>query len=1028
MSLTSNLRCRSLFRRAFAGGAAALLVPLFLLSALLGAGSCSGDVVCVFATGCQGGGGIGDAGNAATLPEDAQWIKDGPPSIVDVFPTRGNTAASTTPVIVTFSESMNPDTVFGAIELIPVIAGTPGSPLPGVTMALIGEGRVLVLLPPTLQPVDEYQVKLGETAAATDLTGQDLSDKPGTVLDSFVVEEEDAEEPAIVTIWPAGGATRQGETGEVIVVFDRVVDTGTVDGDSFDVLVDGSQPSEDPEPEALAIDLGGFPLTDSRIYRWRSVDANGIPASLGVETPVQVKVSPAGNEILDLDGDAVPDTSIAFTTNELGAPLSSNLLSNPTDAMGLANLTAGDPEELLIQVDLLNAEEGDKLDLFLFGMNTELEPQLVALLRTITLAGTAPILTANFTLADVDILRAVDPITPRFADGAVAFAFRLRRGTNLTPLRVIDVDPVFSGVQDVILDTVAPTIDELLNTGGVTTFFRSDLRDIVLTGKASELLRAVEVTTALGTTDTLAPVVGSTESGYFVAAPVTAGILTTGTTTYSAVGYDAALNASTPVTGTFTQLGAVGPGSFVGGVPVQVQVFDSTTMALLEGALVMTHGDDGDGVGYPFVAAGTTDANGAVTLASAPTGETILSVDVPGYDLFTFHGLRSARLSVPLVPVGNQPTALVGGAARSDDDLASITLTLAKSKVSDSRRGDNMYRFYPGETCFNDPFAGNLACPYGPEPIFANRLGAQGWMAGSFAQATFNPVTLITAFDFVLPTPPTAAGEADVTEVWIPYVFVDPEAPANEIPLAIDPVALVGATTTGIDLDDLEDDPLTTGVPWITVETVSPGIPGAIPVGIGISFDQGGDVWIVNAAYPGAVGENGYFGLHGIVDTDLFLRAEIRDHDGNRSGQRPRISNLPDLPFADTLVPPGVPQISSPAAGGNTGGASYNIVFEDTVPDLFGEEVLYRVNLVDSVGRRWTIWRPDAPDAAGPEVIVRVPDLTQGGGTMLFDGAIAASVSLFGWPDLALDEFLWSDVPREYDLFAHSAPVTFTQP
>jgi len=64
----------------------------------------------------------------------------------------------------------------------------------------------------------------------------------------------------------------------------------------------------------------------------------------------------------------------------------------------------------------------------------------------------------------------------------------------------------------------------------------------------------------------------------------------------------------------------------------------------------------------------------------------------------------------------------------------------------------------------------------------------------------------------------------------------------------------------------------------------------------------------------------------------------------------------------------------------------------------------------------------------GTTVRVRVPDLVAAGGTVLADGAITGSLSLFGLPDQDLDEFLWSDIPRSHDLFAHSAPITWTQP
>ena len=993
-----------------------------------GLSGCDGNPTCVF-TGTCGSTPGGLAGNPAVLPEPGQVIIDGRPTIVDTFPS-GADIASSSPIVIVFSESMNEGTLTNVIQVVPINGGLSGPPVTGIPQVLVAEGRVLVLLPPTLPAADEYWVQLAGDSLVTDITGVELDENGGAVLGRFSVNSSNPLEPSLVTVFPRDASAGQSELGEVVAIFDRAMKASTIDGDSFVVLVDGEEPAEDPDPIPLVVTVGGFPITDNRVFRWRSAQDDGTVAALGAGVEVSVSLSPVGNEITDDNDEVLPPFEGSYHTSFLATPIDAALLSQPSDAIGIANLTAGHPEELLIQVELADGEPEDKLDLFLFGTTLAEEPILAAVLRTVVLEGTAPILVVDYTLADVDLLLDTSPITPRFAQGDLAFAFRARRGTEVTPLMVLDADPDSNGIQDVTLDTMGPTIQELLRSDGVTDLFRSDQRDLVIAGHADEEITSVEVSTSLGDNGVLPPVVGSSADGLFIAAPVLLDDPLTTTLDYSIIAYDSANNASDPFTGTFTQIGGVGPGAFVPGDPIVVEVFDAVTLAPLLGARVIVHGDDGLG-GYPYLENALTDALGAATVASAASGETIVSVDLATYDLFTFHGVTSNRISIPLRPTTASSPASVEGVAGSSDLTAMQILPILDTKVADSRRDAGEASFYDGSSCFVNPFgSGELECPYGPEPIRPERLGGQSWLAGAFGltYATFSPAGVIQAFDLVIPTSPTLSGELDETSAWIPYVFSDPVAPAEEVPVELPEVQVIASAVTGLDLENLEGDPLTTGDPWVSVETIAPGIPDPIPVGIGLAFDQGSEVWSVRSAYPGVVGDLGYFGLNGIVDTDFFIRFELRDVDGNVAGQASRVSALPGLALPDTLIPTGVPQISAPIAGGNTGGSSFEVVFGDTLFDAYAQTGIYRVELVDSAGRGWTLWRPDSVDADGPDVSVQVPDLTEGGGTPLTDGQIAAQVFLQAAPDLDLSRFLWVDLAREPGLFAEAASISFVQP
>jgi hypothetical protein len=153
-----------------------------------------------------------------------------------------------------------------------------------------------------------------------------------------------------------------------------------------------------------------------------------------------------------------------------------------------------------------------------------------------------------------------------------------------------------------------------------------------------------------------------------------------------------------------------------------------------------------------------------------------------------------------------------------------------------------------------------------------------------------------------------------------------------------------------------------------------------------------------------------------------MLSCELRDTAGARVGRRPRLSNMPatvDALSAATLVTPG--------AGGSTLGEGFDVEFTNVVPDSAGEPGIYRVTLVGSNGRAWRVYVAD-PDDSSPNGRVRVPDIASFGGNGLPDGAIDCTIAAFAWPTFDSASFLWTDLPREYDLFSESAPVQFTKP
>jgi len=996
---------------------------------------CEDNITCVFTTGCVDGGTGGTLGAAASLPDNGLWIVDSRPTISTVLPD-GMAVPQTSPVVIIFSESMNAASLAGVIEIIPDVGGFPGLAVPGVAQTLTGDGRVLVLLPLMLEE-GEYTVQVATDSMATDITGQALDSSQGFAIADFtVIAAADGDPPQVIATWPPDNAQNQSDTSEIVAIFDRPVSPISVTNASFLVLVNGLPPADSPPPQALQIGVLGAAVPDPRGFVYRSADVSGSFTPLGSGASVAVTLSPQGAlPITDPSGEALAEFPFSFVTAPFASPLSAAILSMPTNAIGIPNLTAGDLEELLIQVELLDAEPGDTLDLFMFGTATTDAPApLIAFRRDITLSGTAPILTGQFTLDDIDLLSSSSPTSTRFADDPVAFAFRMRRsGTLISTLRVMDVDPTTFDIEDAVLDTTAPVVSELLLPGGGTASFFSDLRDVTLVGRANEPLRAVEVTTAMGNNGVRPPVVGNTPDGLFIAAPVALGVLPGGTIDYTLVAFDAAFNRSQLVTGTFFQRGAVHAGGFTPGDPVDIEVFDALTLEPVMGALVLLHDDLGDGMTYPLSDSAMTPLDGRATVSSNLGGGgavgAMVTVDAVGYDLFTFFDITSTDISIPLTSVSLGATAGTGGVVATSDPFAVLTLPSLTSKLDDSRRPLENMRTFDVQPCSG---VSVISCAFGPEAIRPARLGVQSFVAGDFmlTELMFNPIQLLRGFCLELPLAPTT-GLQD-TSFQLPFMLNDPAIAPEEIPVELfqgTQVTFRGDATDEIDLTFLVGDPTTVGDPRITVETIIPGVPGSVVVGMGLAYDLGGgDMWTIRAAAPGAVTPGGFFGMTGSVDTDLFTRFELRDSVGRIAGARVREADLGNLPMPNEVFALSPSVLFAPAPGGNSGGQSYNVAFQDVIPDLAGEEGLYRIELEDDAARRWIVWTPDPPGSG--TVSVHLPDIAGGGtgGLPLMDGSIDCRIAAFAWPTLDTGELLWSDVEREHDLFSFSEPFSFDQP
>jgi len=1000
------------------------LLPLLSLPLAIALAGCD-NPACVFGpNGCQEGDGSDSIGSLpASEPSDGVWITPGPPSFQRMAPV-GSAAHPSTPIVLVYSESLHPESVQNAYQ---VVDATFGTPVPLVEPPpLVGDGRVVVLSPlAPLQLGTTYSVSYREGASVTDLTGVLVSTGVTGDIGNFSVAATTPETPEVIATFPDDSAVDQSDIGEIVAVFDRPMDPTSVDTDSFAVTVNGVTPTHNPAPVPLTILGGPIPVAIESVWRWASVDGEGLRVSLGAAGGALVEFSQPGSKIEDDDGQQVPATVLAFDIAPIAVPfrVDKAVLSDPDDAIGRPNLNDVVP---VLQVELsANAQSGDDVELYLFGTGKGSSQDLVALSRKVDVD--AATMLVDVMPSDLQLLSGGSGVVK---DGNLYVAARIKRGDLRTTVRLVDVDEDQNGAQPLLFDVTAPQLVGLGTSGQQSSTFSSDLVDMVIVGRANEQIRRVEASASTGDDNGVDPeVIMATSGGLFVAKPVPVGILDREDppATYTVRIFDRALNPQAgSVTGTFYQRGTVGPGVAPEGGQVAVYVFDAATLTPVQGALVTTH-QDAAGVFTPLQA-GMTDAQGYTRLLAGAVGtETIVSVDQEGYDLWSLHGVGADVLQVPLV-VSQAAAANTEGTVTSPFPTANFSTF--SNFIADSRRRDDQGRLFDVDTCSIITSEFIYSCSFGPEEVRAHRLAGQCFLSGDFATSlgSFSASGFLRGFASRLPIAPLSGGATESNvDIYVSSLLASMDA--EEQAIAIPQQVLSSATAPS--LGTLSGDPV------ITVEALSPGLPGHLPVGLGIPFDQGGGVWVVDGAYPGVAdgiddGGGDLLGelvTQGTIQPDLFIRAELTDTSDNRVGARPRISNQ-----VGALAPVDVPLFQVPGPGGNSGGSAYNLQAVDPLPPWAstGLAGMVRFTLRDSTGRQWTIWRPDPPTSGGngvDSVSARVADIGFFSGTTLAAGPTTCRVSAFAWesPTASLDTFMWTDVEREHEVFAHTFPVVFTR-
>ena len=987
---------------------ASLIGPSALF--LLALSGCD-NPACVFSeTGCDNGGpdpnqlGPGQA----VPPIDGQRILGANPTLLEAQPS-GDGVFPTSPLVLRFTESMSSDSLEGAFELGDRFSGTT-YPL-NEPPVLVGDGRVVILQPRVPLPDGrDYELRLADNAQVTDITGQDWNQVANNVLLTFGTNEAQNPTPRVYMTVPPNTEAGVSDIGEVSVVFDRLMDPLSINSTSMELLIGGAAPVGSPQPASGF--SGGTPITS--VWTWFLEDDFGSRISLGPGSAGKLTLSPVGDRIADVAGTELPTSVTEFTLADFTAPVGGIKPFGAQDAIGLTDLL--NPAAPVLQVELAEpAIIGEELYVYLFGRSAA-EGDSVAFERRIAVVEGTQLV--DLFSADLGLLDEAN--MPLLRDGELRVACVSQRGTLRSGLRVLDGSPLVDGVQDFGLDFLPPGIFSMGFSGEPTTFLRSEQRDIVPYGLASEALTGALVTSALGTNVTLlnppAPVqVGA--FNYFMTAPVPTGIVdpNLGPVDFTLSVFDQALNTDPmPFQGQYEQVGIANTGSVLAGGLIEVWVHDAETLAPLGGARVMTHVDD---AGLAFVGFDFTDQVGKTSVASAALGGTSLTVDLPGYDLFTFHGVGRNKVQVLLDPI-LPPTAQWAGQVQAT--FPNAPLTNVSVLVSDTRLNLDGHLWRATSPCSLDTGASLYRCNFLPEIGRTGRMGFGTFIAGDLTlpQQAFSPLSFLRAFGWETGQPLLATdGLGNLSILFVDTLLTT--GVIEDLPIELMPQVL--STASAVSLGNLVDPPR------VMVDGISPAMGRPVLVGLGLAYGAGANAWDIRTCIPGVVDgvqDNASDALgvlveFGSLEPDHYLRVEVVDEDDNLTVVRKPISEL-----NGGLIVTDVAVLTSPAPGGNSGGNAYDVRCTDPLRDGLGMGGMYRVRLT-SAGRSWNLWRADPPD--GGDISVPLPAIAAQGGQPLVNGAVTGRISYWAVPGLDESEFMWADLSRRAQFYSRSKPFTFTQ-
>ncbi len=901
-------------------------LPVIFAALLLTATGCDNVV------GVYGGGGTGAGSTNVQVMPAGGIVADARPRVVAAVPS-GSAIAASTPVVVSFSESVNRDTVEVAAQLpgvpgpgsgpttggVQLVDADSGQPVPVTYEFLLGD-TVVLLRPVTALPVDTaYEVLVDPSVR--DVDGVTYGGTEPDPVASFFVDQDPADEDGrIVEVLPRDAAVDQSRETPVFVVFDKAPDgdsalAGTELRDAFGTVVSGD---------------ATFPFTngvdpDTRVLRFDPDSA--LEGARDYELFVDSSILFGAGGVLQFGGRR---PFSRFSTLAHLAPQSvsvGNFTAGFEHRVNRANL-----DNLAVDVVLdPSARADDRLVGRIYGLDSDTEdPDDVAFVErdaTLTADG-AQTVTLDFAGALGTLAQ------PRFDDGPLTLAVELVRGRRSSGF------VTSAGGNPTLQDTVLPTVVGAgAPAGGVAQLdLFSDQESAVFYGLASERLGEATLTA----NGAMVPMFAANDAGQFVMTPIDLGrnVLALD---YTLSITDAAGNlAASAVTGRIVPRGVM-RGSVAGG-SLTVEAYDAVTMAAVPGAVVIVE------PGLPMAPAvgqrtATTAANGRASFTGLSAASHTMTVVAPGYDVRTLLDSGSAFVSLPLRPIG-------GGTATLDGAVA-----FAASVGDTALIGCNL---------IDDPTQQALATSAGQPTaipstaIRANRLAVVNAFAGRFepmSLPTFaHHACQLCGPDGLTPTMPLGPVDSGATASAALALL---PATLTTLNLAA-PYTVDFGTATGLDLANLLEPPV------VRLMGSLAGFGGTSLFGVGFATGAGGGVYDVNATYSLTTALN----LTPFTPL-LMVSTEAVDQSGNLSRHR-RLVDVQTGQTVPTLPPIGIPSVTAPSSSSGEPAITYQDRLDPTaLGQLLGWQEL---TVTDAGGRRWSLWRLDEDGALGART-VQLPQL-----------------------------------------------------
>lgn len=995
-----------------------------LVLGLLSLGGCD-NPACLFspggcngATGGNNGGGPGAAGSLPTgTLETGFWIPRDPAGPPVLWPQAGTSVQPGSVLALEFGASMAADSLTGAFELIDAVFATPIPLLD--PPPLVADGRIALMVPSgPLIPGNQYNLNWVPGAEPADVLGRPILGATGNI--GTVVVGAPSITPSVLVVYPHDGTLAAGDLTEILVIFDQPMDLAGFSTDSFAVQVNGGAPPANPNPLPVAIP-GAVPVPVTQAWTWAAEDLSGTRLSLGVEQPVTLTLSAPGFLLSSVAGGELLGTTFSFTTSALPAPVKAEKPFKPTAAIGLDDLAMNSP---LVEAELLLAavggEDDQRLGIAVLGGSRSSGSPMAVL-------GQEDVAEGEFlAYANANEIGFIDGMgQPFLMDGEVALGVWSIVGGLRSQVRMADADPLVAGIQDLLLDTVAPIFLGFGSNGAQLDSWTSNQRDLVVEGRCTEELGYARVVASDGSDNgalgDLPPVVISGPAGLFVAQPVPLGALNPDMPwTFTLEIADRALNKGQAVLGIdFRQRGVLAQGAAAAGAgTLLVDVFDALTLAPLSGVTVFSHQDDGGVIS--FLNSVATGANGrANPFAPAAGTLALVTAELDGYDLFTMHGAPTRTLQILLHPTGAAPASVKGDVTAPVASGLDLSSPAIQTFVADGRLPLEGSQLVLGESVVLDPALGLYRQDYGPYFLRPSRLGSQSAFvvnpAASELLPGFGPLFLL-AFTLRAPSPPLpSGGTGSVVQLDLDGLLVNAGSEGSALDSGVITIPMLKPFGTFGNV---------AGSPVITVEARSPGSHDPWIVGLGLAFTDDQINWRVKAAWPGAFDvvaggggdELGSMVQTGAIEPELWIRADMTDTLGAESSVRvPVTVGLSGLPLVE---PPGV---VFPTPGAPGVGTSFNLVLVDDTPA--GAVGFFRGVLVDGTGRRWEVWRAD-PDGVG-QVSLHLPLIGAQGGTPL-SGLLQVYGELWVGSTLDGSNLLWSEISRVSEIYARSSSHSFS--